>query len=221
MQTSDTQVGLACSIITNHPTSGHKPISWTASTEKLGNDVLLIRNALPNSEGLSALAEKHSDIFRTSTVIQPDLNEKLDNCHRKSDHLELAGDDCPEELLFYGLACRSLESTFITEYLESVNSHAIVHVSSGYSLLRYREGGFFKEHVDVARDHPVLGHRRLSTVVFCNDDYEGGQLVFPRQGITVEPEQGAMVLFPSGFTHPHEARPVTEGTKYSIVSWYF
>jgi len=87
--------------------------------------------------------------------------------------------------------------------------------------VRYVKGGYFKEHVDVTRDHPVLGHRRLSVVIFCNDDFVGGNLVFPRQDITITPEKGLMVLFPSGFTHPHELTEITDGIKYSIVSWFF
>ena len=201
--------------------AGGKPLVWTARPEKIHDDILLIHDALPKVEELPGLAERFEASFQSSTIVGEELSEYTSPDHRVSSELQLADGECPDELLFYGLICKSIEGSYITAYNTMVNPHAVVKVSSGYSLLRYRERGFFGEHVDVTRDHPVLGHRRLSTVVFCNDDFEGGGLKFPRQGLTVEPEPGLMVLFPSGFTHPHEALPVSTGTKYSIVAWYF
>lgn len=217
----DTNI-IPCQVVTNHPSAGGRPVAWKASFERVGDDILLIHNALPKAGELAEIAERFSDKFVSSSVVGDDLKEYADEDARNSDQLLLKSDDsCPDELLFYGLICQSMEGQFITTYLQHVNEHARVNVGSGYTALRYREGGYFKTHVDVTRDHPVLGHRRLSGVYFCNDDFEGGDLVFPRQDLVVKPESGLMVLFPSGFTHPHESTTITKGTKYSIVSWYF
>ena len=216
-----TSVGysIPCHVVTNHP-GVDSPTTWTASPEKIGDDILIIHDAIPRLSRLAEIISKHEALFETSTVVT-DNETTYDRNQRNSDSIVLKGKDCPDDLLLYQLLCRSVEGAFVTAYRQIVNSHAAVVVSSGYALLRYQEGGFFKEHVDAMRDHPVLGHRRLSVISFCNDDFDGGELVFPRQGITIKPEPGMMVIFPSTFTHPHESTEITRGTKYSIVSWFF
>lgn len=216
-----TSVGysIPCHVVTNHP-GADSPVTWTASPEKLGDDILFIHDAIPRLSRLTEVITEHEELFETSQVVT-DNETTYDRDHRNSDSICLSAKTCPDDLVLYELLCRSVEPSFVTAYRELVNEHAIVHVNSGYSLLRYQEGGFFREHVDVMRDHPVLGHRRLSLIAFCNDDFDGGELVFPRQGITITPEPGTMVIFPSGFTHPHESTEITRGTKYSIVSWFF
>jgi hypothetical protein len=97
------------------------------------------------------------------------------------------------------------------------NNHYHITSDEGYVLLRYDEGHFYGEHADSYTNQNVV--RALSVLLYLNDDYEGGEIVFPRQGVTIKPEPGSMVIFPSTGTHPHEALKVTKGTKYAIVTW--
>ena len=57
----------------------------------------------------------------------------------------------------------------------------------------------------------------MSMSLTLNDDYEGGDLILYSTG-TVKQETGSMVFFPSFL--PHEVRPVTKGTRYSLVLWF-
>jgi len=221
MSVSDDLVTLNCRVTTNHPAAGGKPIIWNPKIERVHDDILLVHNVIPELDGFEGVAEAYSGLFRPSTIVSDEFKEEVSEEERTSDEYLLGGVDCPDGLLLYTLFCKTMEGQVLSSYFSIVNPHAVVHTSSGYNLLRYREGGFFREHVDVKRNHPVLGQRRLSTVIFCNDTFGGGELVFPRQGLTIEPETGLMVLFPSGFTHPHESTKITRGTKYSIVGWYF
>lgn len=209
------------SSFSNHPMSGCGTVNWTASAEKVSDDVLVVHNSIPGLGLLVDLAEANADRFSQATVVKYDLSHAPDETHRKSERLSLSDRNGPVDLLYYGLMLESMEARFTTLYMEMVNTHAVVHACSGFDLLRYRQGGFFNEHVDVMRDHPVLGHRRLSFVLFCNDGFDGGELVFPRQGLTIKPKTGDLVLFPSNFTHPHASKPIIKGTKYSIVAWFF
>jgi GR25 family glycosyltransferase involved in LPS biosynthesis len=53
-----------------------------------------------------------------------------------------------------------------------------------------------------------------------NDDYEGGELVFPRQGVSNNRVPvGNCILFPGMVTHGHECKEITKGTKYSLTIW--
>jgi predicted 2-oxoglutarate/Fe(II)-dependent dioxygenase YbiX len=60
----------------------------------------------------------------------------------------------------------------------------------------------------------------LSVICLLNDDYEGGELVFFEDKI-LTPSQGDVIIFPSNFLFPHEVKPITKGTRYSVVSWSY
>ena len=53
-----------------------------------------------------------------------------------------------------------------------------------YSVLKYGEGQKFTNHIDDHKDYP----RRMSTVLYLNHNYSGGEIVFPRFGITYKPK---------------------------------
>lgn len=89
-------------------------------------------------------------------------------------------------------------------------------VMDTFALVKYTEGQFFKEHSDGAEN---LG-RALSIVIYLNDDYEGGEIYFRNQNLTMKPRAKSMVLFPSTDEFLHEAKPVISGTKYAIVSFW-
>jgi predicted 2-oxoglutarate/Fe(II)-dependent dioxygenase YbiX len=56
--------------------------------------------------------------------------------------------------------------------------------------------------------------------VKLNDNFEGGDLLFPRQGISNKDiPPGKMILFPGMVTHGHECTELTKGTKYSLTMW--
>ena len=56
--------------------------------------------------------------------------------------------------------------------------------------------------------------------VKLNDGFEGGDLIFPRQGITNKDIlPGKMILFPGQVTHGHECTELISGVKYSLTMW--
>lgn len=91
----------------------------------------------------------------------------------------------------------------------------------GITILRYSMGEQYKAHVDDPRyDAPIQDRRVLSGLIYLNDGYEGGYLEFPRHKITIKPETGLLLVFPSNFAYPHVAHPVKKGVKYSAVTWF-
>ena len=84
-----------------------------------------------------------------------------------------------------------------------------------YQILKYGVGQKFINHVD---DHPDY-HRRISTLYYINDDYSGGEINFPRFNLSFKPKANQMIVFPSTYVYNHSVSPVTEGTRYAIVSW--
>lgn len=95
-------------------------------------------------------------------------------------------------------------------------------------LLVYEPGGHYKAHCDaVAKwkcpDGNIIWKksidRDLSTVLFLNDNFEGGEFVFPDLRIRVRPEPGLLIAFPSSQFYAHKVEPVISGTRYAMVNW--
>ena len=130
-------------------------------------------------------------------------NSSLTHCHRHN-------------LLHYYF------STVIREYLEKVNiqdpNPKFLKIKT-IDVLKYKEGGFYKYHVDHFDKEP----RTFSCILLLNNDYEGGELCFRYPDTTkewaVEKKAGRIVVWPSNFLYPHCVKPVTKGVRYSIVSW--
>jgi|TARA_R110000803_G_scaffold53828_2_gene110399 hypothetical protein len=86
-------------------------------------------------------------------------------------------------------------------------------------VLKYEKHGKYNFHVD----HGDLIPRTFSCIYFLNDNYEGGELCFkfpdtPQESI-IEKKANRMIVWPSNFLYPHAVKPVTKGTRYSVVSW--
>lgn len=193
---------------------------WSATLTWLDRDVLLIRDALPFAGDLVRAAAQ-VDGWHPCTVIGDGVSEYVDGVHRSSQRLTISSEEANRTgpLAAWCPIIGAVEGVLVAAYRQQ-NPHARVVSGTGWDLLRYGVGDRFGEHVDVVRGHPSLSQRLLSVVAFCNDDFEGGELRFPRQDITIRPETGAVVIFPAGFVHPHEALPVKSGMKYSLVTWF-
>jgi hypothetical protein len=83
-----------------------------------------------------------------------------------------------------------------------------------FNFIKYGPGQHFREH----HDHGFSYNCTLSLVGYPNDDYEGGELYFRLQDLKVKADAGDLFIFPSNFMYPHQAMPVSSGTKYSIVT---
>jgi hypothetical protein len=77
--------------------------------------------------------------------------------------------------------------------------------------------GVFEHHVDVG--NYASARRFLVMMVYLNDVAVGGETDFPYHGIKVKPQTGKLVMFPSGFTHPHAGLSPISGVKL-IASTY-
>lgn len=79
-------------------------------------------------------------------------------------------------------------------------------------------GGHFKAHRDNLAKH--MAHRRFAMTLNLNDSFEGGELRFPEYGPDLYgPAAGDAVVFSCSLLH--EARPVTRGQRYVLLSFLF
>lgn len=89
-----------------------------------------------------------------------------------------------------------------------------------YLVARYDadDQGYFRPH----RDDDTVGtaHRKFGLSINLNENYQGGELGFPEFGQALyRPKAGSAAIFSCKLLH--EARPVTEGTRYVFLSFLF
>jgi Rps23 Pro-64 3,4-dihydroxylase Tpa1-like proline 4-hydroxylase len=109
----------------------------------------------------------------------------------------------------------------MNDYLKKNNFYKDIHNVEHIDIqaLKYQKTYHYKFHVDASRDH----NRILSSVLFLNNDYKGGELcfknTFDNEEFCIKPTPGMLVVWPSNLLFPHAVKPITEGTRYTIVSW--
>jgi predicted 2-oxoglutarate/Fe(II)-dependent dioxygenase YbiX len=111
----------------------------------------------------------------------------------------------------------SLETTFnhYSNNLYPFASKNIKNREHSIHLLRYDQNGHLPAHQDQG-----ISSRILSSVIYLNDDYEGGEIEFMHSGVKIKPEAGSIIFFPSNFLYVHEVYPIVSGSRYSMPHWY-
>jgi PKHD-type hydroxylase len=92
-------------------------------------------------------------------------------------------------------------------------------MAEGFQFTKYvAPTGHYGMHIDKVLNGRV---RKLSLTIQLSapEDYEGGELVLQlgKEPDLMPKELGKMLVFPSYVLH--EVRPVTKGTRYSLVAW--
>ena len=84
-----------------------------------------------------------------------------------------------------------------------------------------RDAFIIKYEMDKQRSLRLHNDASLVTgSIKLNDNYEGGILEFPRQGVSnKDVPVGKCILFPGQVTHGHTSTELLSGTKYSLTIW--
>lgn len=54
-------------------------------------------------------------------------------------------------------------------------------------------------------------------IIFLNNNFTGGELIYPQQGCMFLPTIGTMVITPAGADYPHLVSEVTSGERFTLV----
>lgn len=112
-------------------------------------------------------------------------------------------------------------SATLTSFALNINyqyyKYNITH-SNQAEFLMYDINGRYTPHIDMFHDHSD-NVRKLTALVFLNDDFEGGRFFIQTGETKIYPPQkkGTIIVFPSYQLHGVE--DVTKGKRYSVVAW--
>lgn len=107
----------------------------------------------------------------------------------------------------------------LSHYSENTDLH-FGWIPEFYKIQKYSTGVYMGPHVD-SIDKTADKSPTISIVIYLNDDYEGGNICFPEQGLDIKPKAGSMIIFPSYPPYYHDPKPVTKGTKYMCPVFCF
>jgi hypothetical protein len=101
----------------------------------------------------------------------------------------------------------------IDDYAKYWGIHVVYY--EAFNFVKYEGQG---KHFNIHADHGPAYNCTVSAVVYINDDYEGGEIKFPRlDGYVHTPRVGDILLCPSNYIYEHASLPMESGTKYCVV----
>lgn len=146
---------------------------------------------------------------------------KRESAHRSCFDFKLSkdsADNLPEK------ECKEIKEAYYSSY-NAIQKYLTEYCNIYKLKMNFMEAINFvkydkEQHFGVHSDHGFSYVCTVSSVLYLNDDYEGGELHFPYFNYTLKPEFGDIVFFPSSYLFAHQSLPVTKGTKYSAVTMF-
>ena len=147
------------------------------------------------------------------------VHTKLEG-HREFDEVNL--NDFREQTLKMQLDVYKRFDDILERYKQDVKVHEKAlpekSVWEELRIKRYRAGiGNFLDHVDVGDS--ISARRFLVFFVYLNDVTEGGETEFPDLDLTISPECGKLLVFPSIWTFLHRGNIPISNDKYILGSY--
>ena len=90
---------------------------------------------------------------------------------------------------------------------------------SHIGFLNDHDGSFTELHYDweivkVKLPTPREIVKPFVALLYLTDGMEGGELMFPLQGLQFKPIKGSVIILPCNYTYPHLSMPVIDGEKH-------
>ena len=171
--------------------------------------IKVVPDAIPKELCDAIISEYRDCASWQEAEIELEINKDVRNCRRIS--LSTQEPVLRKELDSGIFNC----VTNLVSFYQNQFPHWHSRSDTGYELLEYQTGGFYKTHIDSFEG----ATRSLSCSFLLNDNFEGGEFSFFDRTLNYKIDKGSAILFPSNFMYPHEILPVISGTRYSIITW--
>jgi Rps23 Pro-64 3,4-dihydroxylase Tpa1-like proline 4-hydroxylase len=88
---------------------------------------------------------------------------------------------------------------------------------------KWEPGAFAPLHSDNSSNEGVMGaftRSRYAAFLYLNDDFDGGELIFPQHELEFKPKTGMLAAFHGGHENMHEVTVVKKSDRYTIGSFF-
>lgn len=91
-----------------------------------------------------------------------------------------------------------------------------VRQSSIFCINKFTEGDSMSVHTDRG-PHSMNNDIIHGMVIYLNDDYQGGEIHYPQQQLSIKPKARSLVIHPAEEPYQHGVLPVVRGNRYTIT----
>jgi hypothetical protein len=103
------------------------------------------------------------------------------------------------------------------EVLKAYNFEHIKPKEDALNVVKWVEGSKLILHVD---DLGYVTDNHIATLIYLNDDYEGGEIAFATHDFNLKPKSADLIIFPGNMHYAHEVKEVLSGTRYTLSIWF-
>jgi hypothetical protein len=142
-------------------------------------------------------------------------------------------DDTPQGIADFFHDCESMIYRCLMRYIDlyPMILNTLQWRCRGH-ILKYKPGGQLGQHNDNDTNYRVIDGQRyppdrpqavyqvMATIVYLNEDFEGGEMYFPYPDVTYKPATGDILFFPQNYVGTHSVNPVTAGERYVYLGNY-
>jgi PKHD-type hydroxylase len=126
-------------------------------------------------------------------------------------------------LLNYGLPENFIQElrTTMLEHVEIVFERKLKANTS--HAQKWGVGGFASPHSDNSDFDGVPNAFEINkyvTLLYLNDNFDGGEIYFPQHNIEIKPQKGMLLSFPGGHENIHGVREVTSGERHTMMAFW-
>ena len=161
------------------------------------------------------------DIAKNASIDEWDAYRK--SLGKDADSVNAAYGDWTKQMLWLELNPNLFEKA--QSLVESINKRCIHLINDHYqtdyildplyNIYKFREGDFMKEHHDSGLSPDI----KLGAVIYLNDDFDGGEIYYPKANLEIKPVARSLVVHPAGMMYRHGVRNVFNGQRFSLAGF--
>lgn len=195
--------------------------------EKLENRIFYFKNVIDNPkefinkiESTDFYCNEYTSVFKWSTWTSSTMKSEIYGLSKDGTFIpRKLYDENDFEIYKIASTIKYISDFCIASY-SYMNNIRTPWLPNFFSIKKYNSGVDMGPHID-SNDPTDKKHPVVSGVMYLNDDYDGGELLFPNQSLSIKPEAGSVILFPSHNPYIHHPQKILNGNKYMVpLFWY-
>ncbi len=184
------------------------------------NEIIIINNFIFQNEIDSVFdyvkisKEKHVPSGITSEY----FSDRLIQLPTENNIAELCKDDTTKVAAVRFLENKASIIKRITEVSESISKENL-YLTPIEGLINSSNEGMPAHFDDSPENTKNKTHYGL--VLYLNDNYDGGEIYYPKLNIEYKPKSGDIIIHPGTEEYMHGVRDISNGTRYAITTFAF
>lgn len=105
--------------------------------------------------------------------------------------------------------------------IESIHDFKLKPLSLYF--IRWKEGSYLDYHSDnssLAGKDTGFSHLKHAAMIYLNNDFDGGEIMFQRNEVSLKPVPRSFVAFNGGVDNIHAVNEIKSGTRYAISTFW-